>query len=164
VLVTYLAILATLLPAQSSELPSAHKDDLYARALEASIVQMDKQWGHINDSFGGRIRTDYHHLKVEKDPQITDELPLEFGDRSVEYLDEHSLIERWKKLGKSFSVLKIRPIRNHIDLLKINITVYWVSYEKERLVFALSDWSDVEFRHDCEQKKFVITSVKLGGI
>jgi hypothetical protein len=164
-LAAYLAIVPTLLLAQSSEPSSSPKDDLYSLALQASIMEMEKQWGYIDDSFGGgRIRTDYHHVIVIKDPKIADKLPTQFKNRSVEYLDQQSLIERWKKVRKSFAVLEISPIRNDGDRLKIIVGVYWVSYEKDRLMLGWSDWSEVEFRHDCEQETFAITSIKLGGI
>jgi hypothetical protein len=48
--------------------------------------------------------------------------------------------------------------------LTIQVTVYWVEYKKSRLNFALSDWSDVEFRFNCETQSFIISNVKLGGI
>ncbi len=55
-------------------------------------------------------------------------------------------------------------MRNAGDRLKIVLGNYWVSYEKNGLWFAYSDWSHVEFRHDCEKKQFVLDFVKLGGI
>jgi hypothetical protein len=42
---------------------------------------MEKSYGHMDDSEGGsRIRTDYRHMLVEKDPEITDGLPSQQGD------------------------------------------------------------------------------------
>jgi hypothetical protein len=48
--------------------------------------------------------------------------------------------------------------------LNIHISVYYLTYERHKFLYGLSDWSDVEFRYDCENEKFVVSSVKLGGI
>jgi hypothetical protein len=48
--------------------------------------------------------------------------------------------------------------------LRIVISVYYLSYKKHKLLLGLSDWSEVEFRYDCEKQKYIVSSVKLGGI
>ncbi len=149
---------------QTGEAP-AKDDNLYSMALLASMTEMEKSWGHIDDSNGGSgIRTDYHHMLVEKDPEITDNLPSEFGDYRVEYLDRQAQIDRYKKLRKQFSILRIHPMKNEGSRLKISVTVSYLEYKNGRLMFALSDWSNVEFRYDCGKQNFVIAEVKLGGI
>jgi hypothetical protein len=141
------------------------KDDMYSLALQASILQMEREWGHLGHSaLEEGVPTDYRHMLVWKDPIITDGLPTSFENHSIEYLDDQELIDRYRKLNNSFLVLKIAPIRNQGSVLKIVISTYWFSYQKHRLQFAYSEWSDVEFRYDCKQGAFGITSVKLGGI
>ncbi|HLV88816.1 MAG TPA: hypothetical protein VKV39_17655 [Candidatus Sulfotelmatobacter sp.] len=141
------------------------ENNLYWLALKTSIFQMEKDWGHSDDSLRGKqIRTDYRHMIVEKDPLITDGLPAEFDNHSVEYLDHEGLVARYGKLREEYAVLVIHPIQNEGPTLKVAVVVYWVSYKKRRLMLALSDWSDVEFRYDCDQQQFVMSSVKLGGI
>ncbi len=125
---------------------------------------MEKEWGHLNYSAEEGIPVDYRNMIVEKNPIITDDLPMAFENHSVKYLDDQELINRYSKLNKSFEILKISPIHNKGAVLKIVISTYWVSYKKHRLQFAYSDWSDVEFRYDCAQSMFTIASVKLGGI
>ncbi len=139
-------------------------DNLYSLALFASVTEMEKSWGHIDDSDRGRIRTDYRHMVVEKDSEITDDLLSQSGDYNVEYLDDQALIARFKKLRKEFSVLKIRSVHNEGSRLKILISVYYFKVEKGGLVFEVSDWSDVEFQYDCEKQNYIISAVKLGGI
>jgi len=79
----------------------AKEQNLYSVALFASIVEMEKSWGYIDDNNGGSgVRTDYRHMLVEKDPEITDRLPSQFGDYHVEYLDNRAQIDRYEKLGK----------------------------------------------------------------
>jgi hypothetical protein len=148
-----------------SRLSQRSENDLYSIALKTSILQMEKEWGQIDDTvLGTRIRTDYRHVIVEKAPLITDGLPTEFGNHAVEYLDNQGLVERYRTLGKSYATLVIQPIQNEGATLKIAVVVYWVSDKKHRLQLALSDWSDVEFHYDCDTQQFVVSSVKLGGI
>jgi hypothetical protein len=145
--------------------PVPAKDNLYSLALQASILQMEKEWGHLGHSaLEEGIPTDYRRMIVQKDQIITDGLPTAFQNHSVEFLDDQELIGRYRKLNNSFEILKISPIRNEGAVLKIVVSTYWFSYKKHRLEFAYSDWSDVHFRYDCEQGAFVIASVELGGI
>jgi hypothetical protein len=65
---------------------------------------------------------------------------------------------------KDFQALKISPIKNIDDGLRINISVYEIGVKKRMLMFGLSEWSNVTFRYDCEKKEFVVADVKLGGI
>ena len=143
----------------------AKGDNLYSVALFASIVEMEKSWGHIDDSNGGStIRRDYRHMLVEKDPEITDRLPSQLGDYRVQYLDKRAQIDRYKKLRKAFPILRIHPMQNEGARLEIEVSVSYFTHEKRRWLFAVSDWSDVEFHYDCEKQKFVVSAVKLGGI
>ena len=155
-----------IVPWVSSQTAPAHEDDnLYAIALRASIVQMEREWGHIGYSgLEDQTPPDYRHMMVRKDAVLTDTLSNRFGEHSVEYLDDDALIQRYKKLRKSFAVLRIEPIRNAGNDLRIQVTVYWVSYKNNRLRLALSAWSDVHFHYDCSANEFNISSVKLGGI
>jgi hypothetical protein len=139
---------------------AAKTDNLYSKALFASMAEMEKEWSGINDGYD----TNYHHMLVAQKPEITEGLPSEFGDYHVEYLDTQAQVGRYKKLGKEFAILEIHPIQSDGAELKINISVSYVSYKKGRLMLAVSDWSDVELRYDCEKRNYVVSSVKLGGI
>jgi hypothetical protein len=55
-------------------------------------------------------------------------------------------------------------MQNEGARLKIEVSVSYVEYRKRRFLLALSDWSDVEFRYDCEKQKYIVSTVKLGGI
>lgn len=144
---------------------SGKGDDLYSMALVASITEMQKSWGYIDDGENGsRLRTDYNHLIVRQYPEITQQLPREFGAHHIEYLDDHALIDRYKTLGKEFSVLEVHAIHNEGPRLKINISVSWIGYKHGRLSLGISDWSEVEFVYDREKNIYIISDVKLGGI
>ena len=151
--------------ASAQERTEEKKNNLYSAAVLASLDEMEKSWGHLDDSKGlNRIRTDYRHMFVVKDAEITDALPSQFGDRQVEYLDDRAQFDRYKTLRREFPILKIHPMQTDGGRLKINISVYYVEYEKRKLRLALSDWSEVEFHFDCNLQQYVISSVKLGGI
>jgi hypothetical protein len=146
----------------SQETPQ-NQQNLYATALFASLDKMAKDWGGINDASDHTIRTNYHRMIVEKE-DVTESLPESLGEYRVEYLDEDELIARYRNLGKEFAVLRIHPITNDGVKLGIKIALYWFSYKKKTLTFALSDWSNVEFHYDCEKHKWMIDEVKLGGV
>jgi hypothetical protein len=149
------------IPQESAQSPK--KDSLYFKALSASIIAMDKSWGQQKSS-DFEIRTDYHHMLVEQDPAMTDDLPQQFGDHRVEYLDREAVVAQCKQLRKPFAIMKIFPMTNDGPRLKITINVYWASYKKGRLLLGLSDWSVVELNYSCETQSFIISNVKLGGI
>jgi len=139
-------------------LPEPLKGNPYSVALVASVLQMEKVWGNVHNGM------DYSHLIVHKSPDITDDLPTQFDKHSVNYLDSKMLIERYRALNKAFPVLEVSPIQVDGSRLKVTVTVSWFSYEHRQLRFGVSDWSNVEFTYDCGQEKFVLQSVKLGGV
>jgi hypothetical protein len=140
------------------------KDDLYFMALIAGITEMEKSWGHIDGVSSAKLRTDYRNMVVEKNSEITNHLPSEFGDHHLEYLDRQALIAKYKILRREFPILVVQPLSNDAAELKTQITVYWVSYRHRKLNFGLSDWADIQFRYDCGTRAFTISAVKLGGI
>jgi hypothetical protein len=148
-------------PQESAAPPK--EESLYFKALSASIVEMEKSWGQQKNSDLG-VRTDYHHMLVERDITMTDDFPNQFGDYRVEYLEKKDVVARCKQLRKPFAILKIFPMKNDGPRLKITISVYWASYKKGRLELGLSDWSEVELNYDCEKQSFIISKVKLGGV
>jgi len=142
---------------------------LYKRALSTGVEAMAQSWGDIDDTCcisslrSTRIRTDYRHLIVEKD-DVSDGLPTRFGDHEIEYLDVKGLSDRYRRLRKQFSILRIHPMREIEGNLRVVIGVYWFEIKRQRVSYAFSDWSEVSFRYDCEKREWVIADVKLGGI
>jgi hypothetical protein len=133
---------------------SRNKDTgLYELALGASLDKMEKSWG-----------AKYHNAIVESFFEITEKLPTEFGAHRVEYLGYQELGERYKKVREAFDVLHMHPMKIENGKLTVDITVHSFSYKKHRYFYAISDWSSVTFRFDCEKKEYVIDDVKLGGI
>src|SRR5437764_8687690 len=123
---------------------SSEKGNLYERALFATIVEMEKSWSTIDDTVGNRrIRTDYRHMIVEKD-EIIEGLPIRFGQHEVEYLDVQELITRYRRLRKEFAILRIHPLRNDGEVLKILISVFWFKSKGKGIIYSFSDWGEVE--------------------
>ena len=143
----------------------AKENSLYAKALFASVAEMDKQWSRYSRGNENTADTDYHHMPVQADPpEITDGMPTDSGEFHVQYLDPQAQKERFQSLGKRYAILKIDPIQNEGSQLKIVVSVSYVSRRKKAFVYEFSDWSDVKFRFDCEKQEFVISSIELGGI
>lgn len=141
------------------------EENPYFKALFASVVAMDKAYAQIDDTRGAsRVRTDYHHMLVERDAPITDFLPEQFGEYRVEYLDTRQLTARFRKLRREFSVLKIEPVKIAEPSPTVLVSLYWVSYKKRKLNLGLSDWSEVQLLYDCEKQVYIVSNVKLGGI
>ena len=163
-LVSLLLLISSSVLAQAVAKP-AGENNLYYRALFASLDKMAKSRGNGDDSVrGSRVRTDYHNMIVEKNRDITEGLPSQLGKYRVEYLDSQGLVGRYRKLRKPFAILVTRPLQNDGERLKITFTVYWFSYGKGSLNYGVSDWSNVYFRFDCEKREYLIDEVKLGGI
>ena len=148
-------------PLESAAPPN--EENLYFKALSASIIEMEKAWGRQVDGYRG-VRTDYRQMVVERDVTITKDLPEQFGEHRVEYLETQDVVAKCKQLRKPFPILKIFPMENEGARLKITINVYWASYKKGHLELALSDSSEVELNYSCENQSFVISKVKLGGV
>src|ERR1700756_732556 len=111
VLLTATIALFTVVVSAQSNQSGPNEDNLYSLALKTSILKIEKDYGHIDDTvMGERIRTDYRHMVVEKDPLITEGLPTEFENHSIEYLDHQGLLERYIKLGKPYATLVIRSL------------------------------------------------------
>ncbi len=119
---------------------------------------MDKEWGHQTDA------PDYRYMYVEADTEITDHLQSDSDGYHVEYLDRPAQIARYKTLKKDYALLRIHPIQSDGSHLRVTVSVYYVTVQKRRLMYALSGWSEVTLRFDCEKPGFVVLSIKLGGI
>jgi hypothetical protein len=162
--VLFFLLLLWIGPALSQE-PLQSKDTLYSGALVAGVAEMQKQWSYIDDGdHGNRIRTDYYHLIVRKNPEITYDLPAQSAEFQFDYLDDTSLLGRYSKLKKGFSILEVHSIRDRGPILKVQISQSWVESHRGHLRIGISDWADVEFHFDCQQQAYVISAIKLGGI
>jgi hypothetical protein len=139
---------------------------LYNEALRVSLESMNREWGEFDlTEHGTRAPIDFHNMIVRKDPAITDGLNSRFGEYRVTYLDDASLIGRWKRLRKQFALLYVGPVNRSEGRLKITISLVWISYRRSRQVFfALDSWANVYFRFDAANRKYVVDNVELAGV
>jgi hypothetical protein len=140
-------------------------ESLYTRSLLASLNEISKRWGNIDDSLSGnRMRTDWNNVTVGKFPEITDDMPTRLEEFRIEYADLPALVDRYKRLRKEFSLLVAHPMTTEGSRLKVSYSISWFKYEKGNASYGLSAWSIVYFKYDTNTRQFVVDEVKLGGI
>jgi hypothetical protein len=138
---------------------------LYNEALRASLENMNREWGNLNlNARGARAPIDFHNMIVRKNPVITDGLNSRFGEYRVTYLDDASIVVRWKRLRKQFAILAVQPVDRSEGRLRINVGLVWVRYRRATLSFAIDSWADVYFRIDATNQKYIVDNVKLAGV
>jgi hypothetical protein len=138
---------------------------LYNEALGAGLDAMNRAWGKLNlTERGTRAPINFHNMVVRKDPGIADKLNSQFGEYHVTYLDNASLIGRWKRLRKEFAILVVQPVDCPKGRLKITVHFSWVNYRRGQLQFGIDSWADVYFRYDTANRKYVVDNVELGGV
>jgi hypothetical protein len=93
----------------------APEENLYYRALFASLDKMESSWGNQIDGDATRMRTDYHDMIVEANRDITDGLPAQLGAYRVAYLDDLGLIARYKTLRKEFPMPACSPCETTVS-------------------------------------------------
>ena len=134
-------------------------DNLYSRALLAAMEANERAYGGKDSS------RDYRKAIVMRNPEITDDLPVELKSYKFEYVYPQELIDRYKKVKARFPFLEIGAIQNEGEKIIINIVERWVDSGRNRKPgFALSDGTKVTFRYDCERHSFVIEDVHLWGV
>lgn len=99
---------------------------------------------------------------------MTENLPTQFGDFQMEYLNDEGLSERYKKTRQRLSVLRIFPMKNEGAILKIGLSHYFVSVPERRkrrnYNWELEGRYLAEFKYDSPQAKFVLSKVELWGV
>jgi hypothetical protein len=114
---------------------------------------MNRDFGNLDLTYRGtRAPIDFQNMIVRKDPAITDGLNSQFGEYGVTYLDDTSLIGRWKKLRKEFAILVARPVDCPEGRLRITVHLSWVSYRRAQLQFGIDSWADIYFRFDAANR------------
>jgi len=138
---------------------------LYNEALRASLEAMNSEWGDLNlTGHGKRAPIDFHNMIARKDLAITDGLNSQFAEYRFTYLDDASLVGRWKRRRKQFAILSVGPVNSSEGRLKITINLSWVSYRRSQLFFGLDAWANVYFRFDAASRKYVVDNVELAGV
>jgi len=143
-----------------SKTASQTEDNLYAISLSACVKKEFEEYADIASSG----RTFFNRI-VEYDLLLTENLPTQFGDFKIEYLNAEGLSERYKKTRQRLSVFRIFPMRNDGAILKINVSHYYVSVPKRRnYIYELEGGCRTEFKYDSPEEKFVLSKVELWGV
>lgn len=101
---------------------------------------------------------------VEYDIHINSKFPKVINSSHIDYLYDSQLIEKYRKEKKKFQMIKMFPMVNKGNVIKVSFNYYWISYKKKRLEFALEGGTTVTFRFDCEKKEFVIDKTDSWGV
>ncbi len=141
------------------------QESVYAKGLVASLAEMTKRWGHIDDGNGGaRVRTNWKEPIVEAKAGFPKDLPERIGDVLVRYLDQNELIEQFKKLQKPFAFISINPMTTERERLVIRYGMSWFSFEKGIARYPTPDASVVFFKLDSARREYVVDEVRLVGL
>lgn len=141
--------------------------DIYAVALTAAAMEMDRQWSRYSASVavdGNRIPTDYRRLVVAKDDSVRTEYPVISGQIRFEYLTNSEIHARRRRLRKDFTILRVCPATVAGERVKVFVAQDWVTIVKGKPGVAISDWAEVFFRINPDTGQFRLDEVKLGGI
>ena len=137
--------------------------ELYKVALVEASNELERQYGHFKeDQFAYAV--DYKHLIVCSDESVSEEFPIEVDGQSFEYLSKEALLSRRQTSKKDFRVLIVNPAKIDGSKLKVVVEQRSVTFYDNNPALSISDWAAVFFRFDCVQNRFVLDSVKVGGI
>jgi hypothetical protein len=136
-----------------------NEDNLYAVALSACVKKEFEEYGDTSSS--GR---NFFNRIVEYDRSLTENLPTQFGDFKVEYLNTEDLSQRYKKTRHRLSVFRMFPMWNEGATLKINLSHYYVSVSKRNFLYELEGGCRTEFKFDSPKERIVLSKVELWGV
>jgi hypothetical protein len=137
---------------------TAPDSNLYLKALSACVEKQAKEYKDIDKE------RNFLNIIVEYHLFLTRDLPTQIGEYRIEYLNGDELVARYKKVGKPFPIISMRPMVTEEGMLRVGLADYWFSYKKRSLNFSLEGGCNVLFRYDCEQKAFMLDKVDLWGI
>ncbi len=95
---------------------------------------------------------------------ITDSLPVRYGDFQIEYLNSIKLANKYKHNKKEIYLLVIKPIKNDGNKLIIGISGFYYRYKNKVSSYSVEGGGNVKFVYDCNSNSFVIEKVDLFGI
>jgi hypothetical protein len=126
-----------------------------------------------------KVSTDgQSNVVVSYDDNLTRELPTQFGETKIEYLNDHELAEKYvstlkNQRGEGIPVIKIFPLYDKDEKLFFAYNNYSFSYSekggffsKKKFIYrwALGGGCHAEIGLDASSQKFVIKKVELWGI
>ena len=140
--------------------PDTSANNLYHVALAAYLEKRNEMYEGNADL----RKRDYLNVFVEQDIFLTEGLPTSIGRNKVEYLDYEARIQTFKKLRGEFTLVVVRPMKNVGDKLVVSFGEYLWRHNKNSSNYALSGGALVYLKSDCENHRFVVDGVELGGV
>jgi hypothetical protein len=127
---------------------------LYYQALWYYNISLDKSNSKETELF------------IEKNDGITEKLPTIIGTRTITILTWNNQKEVYERNNNRINQIKIFPARIKGDLIEVVITPYHGNYlgKRKGLELSLSDWVIIQFKYDCDKKKYIYYATTEGGI
>ena len=97
---------------------------------------------------------------VLHDKYAVETFPQKIGSITIEYLTTKSIMERYKRLGKAFSIVEILPMRNYHDLLVVRCAEYSAGVRHGRLDLGVFGGYKVTWRFDSSKDEYVKINVE----
>lgn len=121
-------------------------ESLYLRSLSACVEAKGLQ-GPTNNVIV--LEND-----VLRDMDSAKIFPTKIGSAVIEYLDTKAIINRFRRIGRRFGVLEVKPIRNVREVLIVNCAEYSVNIRRGKLVLGVAGGSMVHWRFDCSTGEY----------
>lgn len=131
---------------------------MYISALSYYLINCDSDHNSRPDIFP-KIDTIFLEQTEELD-MVTNEM----DGRVIIRLTPENFRKIYKQHRNKLIHTKVVPIRINGDEIEITIIPYRSKWAKNRLNHALSDWTTVYFKYDCDQKRWRFSRVVTGGI
>ena len=134
--------------------------NLYVKALSACYTEQAKTAQNIQPE----NRYEFYNRVIEQDNSLTKNLPTQFGEFKIEYLNRKSIADKYKKNKQVFGVRVVNPMHNDGATIRVSFSDFIVSYKKRVYNYGLEGGCIVEFKFDCPLGKFIIAKTDLWGV
>jgi hypothetical protein len=138
----------------TNSLAQEDSTSLYYQAIWYYNINLDKMNSKETELF------------IENNDGITEKLPKSIGNRIITILTWKNTKDIYKRNNNRLNHIRIFPARIKEDLIEVVITPYHGMYlgKRKGLNLALSDWVIIQFKYDCEKKKYIYYATIGGGI
>ena len=134
-------------------------DSLYLTALEKYSIQLDSFYSKYSNN-----KRQYSKIYIQN-TDLFKGISENIRGREVVILNNDNLKEVYKKNEWKLIQLKIFPIKIKQGEIEIKFIPYHGKMDKKgNLSLALSSWTNVYFKYDCNQKKWLYDRSENGGI
>ncbi len=133
-------------------------DSLYLAAISYYLINRDSNHNRYPD-----IWPQIDTIFLEQTEAI-EMVPNEINGRVIILLTGENFRKIYKQHRNRLIHTKVFPIKIKGDEIEITIIPYHGKWAKNILSTALSDWTSVYFKYDCDQKRWRFSRVVTGGI